>query len=57
MIKANHKILLTGTPLQNNMHEVWSLLNFLNPAFFKDEALFEDFFITKENLNEYFLNL
>ena len=23
--------LLTGTPIQNNMHELWVLLNFLSP--------------------------
>lgn len=29
--KSNHRLLLTGTPLQNNLHELWSLLNFLMP--------------------------
>lgn len=28
------KIILTGTPLQNNMSELWSLLNFLEPEKF-----------------------
>jgi SWI/SNF-related matrix-associated actin-dependent regulator of chromatin subfamily A member 5 len=30
--RSNHRLLLTGTPLQNNLHELWSLLNFLMPA-------------------------
>jgi SWI/SNF-related matrix-associated actin-dependent regulator of chromatin subfamily A member 5 len=30
--KSGHRLLLTGTPLQNNLHELWSLLNFLMPA-------------------------
>jgi SWI/SNF-related matrix-associated actin-dependent regulator of chromatin subfamily A member 5 len=29
--KSSHRLLLTGTPLQNNLHELWSLLNFLMP--------------------------
>jgi helicase SWR1 len=28
---ANHRLLLTGTPLQNNLIELWSLLYFLMP--------------------------
>lgn len=39
------------------MHEVWALLNFLNPNIFKDEILFQNFFITKDILNEYLNNL
>ena len=29
-----NKLLLTGTPLQNNLSELWSLLNFLLPEIF-----------------------
>ncbi len=29
--KFDHVLLLTGTPLQNNTTELWSLLNFINP--------------------------
>lgn len=28
---AKHKLLITGTPLQNNLTELWSLLNFIMP--------------------------
>ena len=29
--KSEHRILLTGTPIQNNTQELWSLLNFIEP--------------------------
>ncbi|CEF67400.1 Chromodomain-helicase-DNA-binding protein 6 [Strongyloides ratti] len=32
--KIEHKVLLTGTPLQNNMQELFSLLNYLDPEQF-----------------------
>jgi SWI/SNF-related matrix-associated actin-dependent regulator of chromatin subfamily A containing DEAD/H box 1 len=32
--KTRHRILLTGTPLQNNLDELWALLQFLMPQLF-----------------------
>ncbi|KAK1321505.1 putative chromatin-remodeling complex ATPase chain [Acorus calamus] len=31
---ANQRLMLTGTPLQNDLHELWSLLEFMMPAIF-----------------------
>jgi hypothetical protein len=31
-----HRVLMTGTPLQNNTVELWSLMNFIEPAKFPD---------------------
>ncbi|KAF1002295.1 protein CHROMATIN REMODELING 19 [Apium graveolens] len=32
---ANQRIMLTGTPLQNDLHELWSLLEFMLPDLFE----------------------
>lgn len=38
------RFLITGTPLQNNLKELWSLLHFLMPAIFTDWEAFETWF-------------
>ncbi|CAN6457320.1 unnamed protein product [Victoria cruziana] len=39
-----HRVLLTGTPLQNNLGELYNLLNFLQPASFPSLLSFEQKF-------------
>lgn len=38
------RLLITGTPLQNNLRELWSLLHFLLPNIFTDWEAFESWF-------------
>ena len=50
-----NRLLLTGTPLQNNLTELWSLLNFLLPNIFDDLDSFQawfDFDFSRENNEE-----
>ena len=39
---ANHKLLITGTPLQNNLSELWALLHFIMPLKFDDWEWFNE---------------
>jgi len=41
---SQHRLLLTGTPLQNDLKELWSLLNFLFPTVFESVETFEQWF-------------
>uniref|UniRef100_A0A673G8K7 Chromodomain-helicase-DNA-binding protein 2-like n=1 Tax=Sinocyclocheilus rhinocerous TaxID=307959 RepID=A0A673G8K7_9TELE len=40
--RSNHRLLITGTPLQNSLKELWSLLHFLMPDKFESWEDFED---------------
>ncbi|OWZ12920.1 hypothetical protein PHMEG_00013839 [Phytophthora megakarya] len=42
--RSENRLLLSGTPLQNNLTELWSLLNFILPDVFDDLELFESWF-------------
>ena len=41
---ANASNMHAGTPLQNNLSELWSLLNFLLPDIFSSMSTFESWF-------------
>ncbi|GAA5975963.1 hypothetical protein JCM10908_005340 [Rhodotorula pacifica] len=42
--KAIHRLILSGTPIQNNVLELWSLFDFLMPGFLGSEKAFNDRF-------------
>ena len=49
-IPTANKLLLTGTPLQNNLPELWSLLHFLLPDVFSSLSQFQSWFDFAENI-------
>lgn len=42
--KATYRLILTGTPLNNNLHELWALLSFLMPTEFESPIEFDVWF-------------
>ncbi|TKY84939.1 hypothetical protein EX895_006019 [Sporisorium graminicola] len=43
---SRYRLLLTGTPLQNNLPELWALLNFVLPRIFNSVKSFDEWFNT-----------
>jgi SNF2 family DNA or RNA helicase len=43
-LKADHRLALTGTPVENHLGELWAQQHWLNPGLLGDHARFERFF-------------
>lgn len=43
-IRTKHRIMLTGSPMQNNLQELWSLFDFTNPCMLGDLTTFMEHF-------------
>ncbi|MCJ1290865.1 hypothetical protein MMC34_002407 [Xylographa carneopallida] len=48
LFNSRNRLLITGTPLQNNLHELWALLNFLLPDVFGDSEAFDQWFSNQD---------
>ena len=46
VLRSTHRFALTGTPLENNLSEVWSLFHYLNPGMLGDQTAFKRQFRT-----------
>ena len=45
-LEAGYRVALTGTPVENNVGDLWSIMEFLNPGFLGSQAKFKrDFFV------------
>lgn len=45
-VKAPHRLVITGTPIENSLSDLWSQMNFLNPGLLGNLAFFRRAFIT-----------
>jgi hypothetical protein len=45
MIQASHRLILTGTPIENSLDELWSLMDYLMPGFLSSYDRFVEKFI------------
>ena len=43
---SRYRLIITGTPLQNNLPELWALLNFVFPKIFNSVKSFDEWFNT-----------
>jgi SNF2 family DNA or RNA helicase len=60
VFRFKHKILLTGTPIQNDVEEFWALLNFIDPDSYNDMDEFLELYgeiKSKEKIDELHENI
>lgn len=51
-IVAKHRLALTGTPIENNLMELWSIFQFLMPRFLWSSKNFQKNYTTSDQLKE-----
>ncbi len=49
---AKHRLILTGTPIENSLIDLWSQMNFINPDLLGNLAFFKNEFLTAHDKQE-----
>ncbi len=50
-LKAEMRIAMTGTPIENNLLELWSLFDFINPGLLGTREEFKNFYFNSDDLD------
>jgi superfamily II DNA or RNA helicase len=50
LLRAEHRLALTGTPIENHIGELWSLFEFLNPSMLGRSSVFRTLFAARNSL-------
>lgn len=50
---CRNRLLLTGTPIQNNLAELWALLHFIMPQLFDSQDSFNEWFSKASDVMPY----
>jgi len=51
-LNGKNKLIISGTPIQNNLTEIWSLFNFLNPGYLGNYDFFRENFVMPVERNQ-----
>ncbi|MDF7800451.1 DEAD/DEAH box helicase [Pontiellaceae bacterium B1224] len=43
-LKADHKLVLTGTPIENGVTDLWSIMDYLMPGYLGDHKAFREYY-------------
>ncbi|WP_207421674.1 DEAD/DEAH box helicase [Desertivirga brevis] len=45
-LKSQHKLILSGTPVENSVNDLWAQMSFINPGLLGSQHFFQDTFVT-----------
>ncbi|MDD3532645.1 MAG: DEAD/DEAH box helicase [Candidatus Cloacimonetes bacterium] len=48
-LKSNHRLALSGTPIENNLTELWSIMDFLMPGYLGSLKKFKELYLSPED--------